>query len=205
MISQHQHQTTAATHSLPLYCTYYTMEEPELPPLPTSHSALPPLTRKRTHTEYEINTSSDPAVFSSDDHQESSASHYSSKRRKEQWKGTWWGDRLRSTSARRKKPFERNYDSGVFMSDETDTSLEDDFLADQQARRETPSARASSPIFESYFLSATKKLAVSPAQTRMVSPSNHQAVAIIQQCLEAGSENVDLSYAISPSYQSAGH
>lgn len=91
------------------------------------------------------------------------------------------------------------------MSDETDTSLEDDFLADQQARQETPSARASSPVFESYFLSATKKQAVWPAQTNVVCPTHHQAVAIIQRCLEAGSENVDLSYATSPSYQSAGH
>lgn len=172
------------------------MEELDLPPLPDARYALLPLSRKRTHSEYEINTSSDPALFSSDDHQDESADHYSSKRQKEQWKGTWWGDRLRSTSARRTRSFKRNYDSGIFMgSDQTDTSLEDEFLADQKASQESDSLRASSPVSESYLPSMIKKLAVLPAQTRLVPTRHYQAVSKIQQCLEAGSENVDLSYA----------
>ena len=173
------------------------MDEPELPPLPRLRSTVPQLTRKRTHTEYETNTSSDPALFSSDDHKEASAEVYASKRRKEKWTGTWWGDRLRHTSTRAKTSFRRNYDSGIFMGSEgTDTSLEDEFLADQQAQGNTATiSHASSPIFDGwgYRLPPPRKILTLPAQTRLVSPSHYQAVAIIQRCLEAGSENVDLS------------
>lgn len=170
------------------------MDEPELPPQPALRSACPPLTRKRTHTEYEINTSSDPALFSSDDYKEASAELYSSKRRKEKWTGTWWGDRLRDTSTRCKRSFRRNYDSGIFMGSEgTDSSLEDELLADQQAREDNAaSPRAFSPI-SGYCLPTTKKAATLPAQTRLVSSTLYQAVATIQRCLEAGSEDVDLS------------
>jgi hypothetical protein len=174
------------------------MDEPELPPLPRVRSTLlPPLTKKRTHAEYETNTSSDPALFSSDDHREDSAEAYTSKRCKEKWTGTWWGDRLRNTSTRAKRSIRRNYDSGIFMgSDGTDTSLEDEFLADQKANGDTEaSSRASSPISAGwgYPLPAPRKIATLPAQTRLVSPGHYQAVAVIQTCLEAGSEDVDLS------------
>lgn len=173
------------------------MDEPELPPLPTTRSELPPLSRKRAHTDYDANTSSDPALFSSDDHKEDSAEVYASKRCKAKWTGTWWGDRLRNTSTRAKRSFGRNYDSGIFMGSEgTDTSLEDEFLADQQANGHTAaSTPAASPVSEGwgYRLPAPKKIAPLPAQTRLMSPAHYEAVAVIQRCLEAGSENVDLS------------
>lgn len=172
------------------------MDEPELPPLPAPRSTLPP--RKRTHTEYDTHTSSDPALFSSDDHKEASADLYVSKRRKAKWTGTWWGGRLETTSSRAaKRSFQRNYDSGIFMGSEgTDTSLEDDFLADQQLKGDAAvTSRSSSPAFVGGgYSSPLKKVAAASVQPRLVSSGHYQAVATIQRCLEAGSENVDLSY-----------
>ncbi len=117
------------------------MDEVELPPLPPSFQASPRrsstyslLSRKRSRTDYEIEpaTSSDPALFSSDE-TAPSAENYSAKRRKDKWSGTWWGERLRGKSAREKRQFKRNYDSGIWMGSEgTDSSLDEDFLNDQR-------------------------------------------------------------------------
>lgn len=84
-------------------------------------------------------------------------------------------------------------------SEGTDTSLEDEFLADQKVKEDTEaSSRASSPIVEhwGHRLPAPRKVATLPAQARLVLPGHEQAVVVIQRCLEAGSENVDLSYVI---------
>lgn len=170
------------------------MDEPDLPPLPSSRSALPPLSRKRTHQDFEINNSSDPALFSSDDHLPA-AEDYSSKRQKKKWEGTWWGDRLRSTTASRKRSFKRNYDSGIFMGSEgTDTSLDDEFLTDQHAPEDTAaSTDALSPKFESNISATINKPFSRPVQICQVSPGVYHARQTIQRCLEEGSENVDLS------------
>src|SRR5256885_16395305 len=115
------------------------MDEIELPPLPSSHasprtSSWSLSSRKRSRSDYETEpaTSSDPALFSSDD-PAPSAEQYSAKRRKERWRGTWWGDRLRDEAAKQKRQFKRNYDSGIWMGSEgTESSLEEEFLSDQR-------------------------------------------------------------------------
>ena len=111
------------------------MDEMELPPTLTDEMprdpSLPPPTRKRSRLAYEPATSSDPALFSSDD-AAPSAEHYSAKRKKDKWRGTWWGDRLESERGREKRQFKRKYDSGIFMGSEgTDSGLEDELLRDQ--------------------------------------------------------------------------
>ena len=117
------------------------MDEVELPPLPPSFQVNPRnrptyalLRRKRSRAVYgtELATSSDPALFSSDD-TTPSAENYSAKRQKDKWRGTWWGERLRGELAREKRQFKRNYDSGIWMGSEgTDSSLDDEFLNDQR-------------------------------------------------------------------------
>ncbi len=175
------------------------MGEPDLPPLPSSRSELPRLSRKRTHQEFEINTSSDPALFSSDDYL-AAAEDYSGKRHKKKWEGTWWGQRLGTTTTRRTstRTFKRNYDSGIFMgSDGTDTSL-DAFLADEAATEENAAKPpcASSPTSESHILSTIQHPLLNPAQPDRDSPGLYQARADIQRCLEEGAENVDLSHVV---------
>src|ERR1700733_10031596 len=105
------------------------MDEVELPPLPASQASprkypLSLLRRKRSRSEYELEpaTSSDPALFSSDE-PAPSAELYSAKRRKDKWRGTWWGERLRAEAAE-KRLFKRSYDSGIWMGSEgTESSL----------------------------------------------------------------------------------
>ena len=121
------------------------MDEMELPPPPAGQMprdpSLPPLTRKRSRLAYEPATSSDPALFSSDE-AAPSAEHYSAKRTKDKWRGTWWGDRLKGESARKKRQFKRNYDSGIFMGSEgTDSSLDDELLRDQSIHTTTSAPR----------------------------------------------------------------
>src|SRR5271155_2636469 len=97
----------------------FNMDQLDLPPLPASQPAL---NRKRTRLDYEPATSSDPAVFSSDE-QAPSAESYSSKRRKDKWTGTWWGAKARDATTNRKRSFRRNFDSGIYMGSEgTDSS-----------------------------------------------------------------------------------
>ena len=90
--------------------------------------------RKRPRLEDDEDTtrftlSSDPALFSSDDHS-SGIENYAAKRRKQQWEGTWWGEG-RDVAPKRKRSFKRNLDSGIFLgSESTDSGLEDEFLAD---------------------------------------------------------------------------
>src|SRR4051794_30610630 len=120
--------TQIATLSFPRFARHTAskqkMDEVELPPLPASQASqrkysLSLLRRKRSRSEYEPEpaTSSDPALFSSDE-PAPSAELYSAKRRKDKWRGTWWGERLRAEVAREKRLFKRSYDSGIWMGSE---------------------------------------------------------------------------------------
>ena len=157
------------------------MEEPELPP-PLTHTTLS-LGRKRTRTEYEPTTSSDPPLFSSDDHAPS-AETYSSKRRKEQKPGTWWS--FKAVPIRRKRSFRRNFDSGIFLgSGETDDSLEEEFLREQRN-----SSEEQKPPF---LVVSTPAEAVDPIEKPKEQSKFDRVTAIIEQCLDLGREDVDLS------------
>jgi hypothetical protein len=192
------------------------MDEVELPPLPTSQASprkysLSPLRRKRSRSEYELEpaTSSDPALFSSDE-PAPSAELYSAKRRKDKWRGTWWGERLRAEAAREKRLFKRSYDSGIWMgSEDTESSLEDEFL-DEQRRNATQ---------DSFLRESGKSphAADTPPERSATAPSRRvtgqrvdrspqfdpqaatdnaylvRARTVVQTCVEAGKEDVDLS------------
>jgi hypothetical protein len=178
------------------------MDELELPPLPSSEA--PPrkysrslLSRKRSRLDYEPEpaTSSDPALFSSDD-PAPSAEHYSAKRRKDKWQGTWWGERLRGEKERVKRQFERNYDSGIWMGSEgTESSLEEEFLNDQ--RKTVTQERF---LHEGVGLQANGD---TPSEADAILRLNPQAAVenaylvrargLVQACVDAGAEDVDLS------------
>jgi hypothetical protein len=192
------------------------MDEVELPPLPASQASphkcpLSFLRRKRSRSDYELEpaTSSDPALFSSDE-PAPSAELYSAKRRKDKWRGTWWGERLRAEAAREKRPFQRNYDSGIWMGSEgTESSLEDEFL-DEQRRNVTQESflrengRSPDEANTSPAPSATapsrrvigQRVEESPHLDPEATADNAYLVgarSVVQACVEAGEEDVDLS------------
>jgi hypothetical protein len=128
--------------------------------------------------------SSDPALFSSDD--DPSVDNYTQERRKKKYKGPWYNQRLASEASgehdprrKTKRPFERQFDSGVFMgSDGTDI---DEESVDKFERERKPI-----PLSPLQFSTA-----------RIVTPlpsAEDLASRLIQQCLEYGNENIDLSY-----------
>lgn len=210
-------------------------EELQLPALPHSTSEpklpRPPFTRlssrKRSTRSNEIqdddvlsssvHTSSDPALFSSDETPD--AENYSGikRRKKKTYAGTWWGDRLsrsrassrslnseKSSHKRGKRKFTRNFDSGIFMnSDDGSTELSSDSsfgheLLEEQRRQQEDKNESTcqlSPVAK--LLSSPGK--ASPNRTRGFRPtvktSNEQmhAVSIIRACLDQGKEDVDLS------------
>jgi Leucine-rich repeat (LRR) protein len=204
--------------------------EPEidLPPVPILQADSPPELpihpnkRKRARLEYDPISSSDPALFSSDDHNPTSE-HYASKRRKQKWRGTWWGDKITSSdlsaSNGGKRTFTRNFDSGVWMgSDATDTSLEIDFLEDSgSGGRQTSTftiplgsrERGGNTIGDDGTISIgdvptisedVNETKIHPSSTRTPASGEERTPPfcaavdqIIDRCLEAGDENVDLS------------
>lgn len=192
------------------------MDEVELPPLPASQASprkysLSLLRRKRSRSEYELEpaTSSDPALFSSDE-PAPSAELYSAKRRKDKWRGTWWGERLRAEAAREKRLFKRSYDSGIWMGSEgTESSLEDEFL-DEQRRNVTQDSflresskspdEADAPLEHSATAPSRRVIGQrvdrSPQPDPQTAPENAYLVGartVVQTCVEAGKEDVDLS------------
>ena len=191
--------------------------EPEidLPPVATSQNDLPSNPhhkRKRPRLEYDLTSSSDPALFSSDDYNPS-AENYESKRRKQKWRGTWWGEKYAScySSATAKREFTRNFDSGVWMgSDGTEASLENEFLEDSRsADRATitlmnPFTRSdrggNDRATDASSLEVVHELKTHQPSTRTLasegarSHPHYTAInSVIDSCLEAGEENVDLS------------
>lgn len=194
--------------------------EIDLPPMPVSQDDPPSepselhSRRKRPRLEYELTTSSEPALFSSDDHAPTAES-YAAERRKNEWAGTWWGEKYTGhdvrTSAQGTRQLTRNLDSGIWMgSDATDTSLADELLEelrpiDKQASALTcPSGGAQkglgrlgndASIVEN--VDEDKIHRDQPQQevpeTQHDSPLYAAVEEIVESCLDAGNENVDLS------------
>ena len=96
---------------------------------------------------------------------------------------------MRGETTREKRQFKRNYDSGIWMGSEgTESSLEDEFLIDQRK----PDAH------ESFLREVTKDTGgvdlpeVSPpAAAENVYLAS--ARVLVQQCVDAGTEDLDLS------------
>lgn len=194
--------------------------EVDLPPIPSSEHESPPdifephHCRKRPRLEYDLTTSSDPALFSSDDHAPT-AENYDTKRRKKKWQGTWWGekvkDRPRGTLNGSKREFRRNFDSGVWMGSEgTDTSLEDEILDELRSNDNRKTNLTLHPVNSEQCLNVLQKDVVPSddasddevpqrhAQETTSKPTrsvllNTAIDQVIDRCLEAGDENVDLS------------
>lgn len=165
------------------------MDEPDLPPIP---ALRPGLIRKRTRSDYEAATSSDPALFSSDEHAPNLDS-YATKRRKEQWKGTWWG--AKTIPVRKKRSFRRNFDSGIFLgSEDTDMSLVEELLDNQQGCQAFANVSSDQ---EPAFNNRGKELdGASPSAPE---PSKFDLVRnIVYKQLEDGLEDVNLSYGARP-------
>jgi len=193
------------------------MDDFELPPPPSScalprKSSLSLQSRKRSRLDYEPEStnSSDPALFSSDD-PAPSVEHYSAKRRKDKWRGTWWSGRLRSAPQRDVRQFKRNYDSGIWMGSEgTESSLEEEFLNDQKHMltekalfQDDGELQANSSALSEPSLSIPGRgivgsdvHAVSRANPQVATENTYlsRARASVQACVDAGAEDVDLSY-----------
>jgi hypothetical protein len=190
------------------------MDEPELPSLPQPARADPRpqrpssflLIRKRTRSDYddEPATSSDPATFSSDETAPGAENYASGKRKKHSFKGSWWDRHPAAqgtrTSQRKKRDFQRNFDSGIFMGSESEDPLssdsftmEDEFLKDQQSSTDKNQDARPSKIWSAESLDTTPR--AKPGR-RNVSPMSkeHQGVCdVVRKCLELGKEDVDLS------------
>ena len=183
--------------------------DPELPPITQAGQSLhkPAFNRKRTWDfDAAITNSSDPAVFSSDDNA-ISLDDYASKRRKNQWKGTWWGERVKRMdgSRRSQREFKRNYDSGIFMGSEgTESSFDDDFFDDFVNKQ--VNGPLQSLVKEKVTSSAGSETGVDPQPGNQATdgsssrdrlyprnPVSERVRTIIHQCLEDGNETADLS------------
>ena len=158
-------------------------EEPTLPTLARNVHVGPFAknpTRKRVR-DSSPQPSSDPPMFSSDD--DPSVERYTQGRRKQQFRGPWYNQQLASDPVyqessepiKHKRPFERQYDSGVWMgSDFTDM---DDSMIEELIGSKPPPASQQSYIPLSQ---RTEQLDLS-------------AQEIIERCLELGKETIDLS------------
>ena len=196
------------------------LELPTAPKLPLGFHRPAHFTRKRTWDKENalINDSSDPAVFSSDDHQAGSLEDYASKKRKKHhWQGTWWGERAQRLSsssgsrqqirtakpARAQRQFRRNYDSGIYMGSEgTESSIDEEFLEDFR-KKEAAIGEENNNHGEHEgvggkigSLAPPQGSASSSQESRTEVHStvySRDAQAIIERCLEDGNETIDLS------------
>ncbi|KAK4946989.1 hypothetical protein LTR10_014131 [Elasticomyces elasticus] len=193
------------------------MDDLDLPPLSqaTIRAARTPprpsflLTRKRTHADYDDDpaTSSDPALFSSDEQAPDAENYGAGIRRKRIYKGSWWDKHPRKHGSRkssRKQELTRNFDSGIFMGNDSSEellssdsfTLEDELLRDQQEHRtrDKSALRIWSPQDQNQDQdpdSTPKRLAPKPAA--IMSKEHEEVFRIIGQCLDMGKEDVDLS------------
>ncbi|KAL5611495.1 hypothetical protein BROUX41_000911 [Berkeleyomyces rouxiae] len=176
-------------------------DEPTLPPLPATNSAFTqtPISnpRKRALQRSECHppsfaTSSDPAIFSSDD--EPSLENYepSSERRKRRLVGSWYEHNVAAPSSSdsifgedlpyqpmrpvARRIFTKNFDSGVFLGSDGMTTDDDSHAMPPPP---LPSARL-------------RRLTV--GMGRQFSEEELQARRIIETCVEKSDEKIDLSH-----------
>lgn len=213
--------------SLPRLSTH-SSEELQLPS--SAPASLQQRSRKRFTRSYDllndddansssVHTSSDPALFSSDETPD--AENYSGikRRKKKTYAGTWWGERLpgvwpkksnsllsRSPSLRNtKRKFTRNFDSGIFMnSDEgstdlsSDSSFGADLFEDQRRSEEvTYPAPPQTPGQKSKlcvsFGSPSSQGPRSAKKPVLVDVREQHVISVIRKCLEDSKEDVDLT------------
>lgn len=183
------------------------MDDIDLPPMPASarKPTQPPhpaqsshLLRKRSRADQDDDfaTSSDPALFSSDEQAPGAENYSIGKRKKKTYQGSWWSHQ-HHVAVGKKRVFKRNYDSGIFMGSETSDEalssdsigLEDEFLRDQQQ-----AMKAKSPLFSSQSVQTTPKAKSYRRPQSTLAPDEHEPVRrIVHQALEVGKEDVDLS------------
>ena len=180
------------------------MEEPGLPPSSQATQLQPRpsflLTRKRTHSDYEDETtaSSDPATFSSDETAPGTENYAPGKRKKRVFKGSWW-DKHPAKSGK-KREFRRNFDSGIFMGSESEEQLssdsftmEDEFLRDQQNATQTRQLTPPPKLWSVQDSEATPRAKLSIRNSVRMSEEHEAVCNIVKRCLELGKEGVDLS------------
>lgn len=165
-----------------------------------------------------IHTSSDPALFSSDETPDAENYSGGKRRKKKTYTGTWWGERFLSTDSRGrrasssassrkvKRKFTRNFDSGIFMnSDEgstdlsSDSSFGADFLEDQRRLGDathynpphTP-VQQKSKLSLSFGSPASQGLRSAKKPT-LVDIREQQVMSVVRKCLEDSKEDVDLT------------
>lgn len=188
--------------------------EVELPPsIPSPSATVKPSlnlnpSRKRSRHDYEV-TSSDPPLFSSDDLPSSSIENYTSQRNKPQYESAWWGSRHQTSDRpiKQKRQFKRNMDSGVFMSDGTESSFsgfEDELQGtighSQNAVRRRfqvedrgAETMAGGKRVELQEIDVEDEDCEEPQGATIESRELTRAGLIIQRCLEDGNEEIDIS------------
>lgn len=178
--------------------------------------------KRRRIQENDPTTSSDAAWFSSDERAPSAEAYTSQRRKKRQWKGTWWGGKeeqtqapVTSTTSTGKRRFTRNLDSGVWMaSDDTQSSFDDnvealdsfsgsrrrspdptsDLEVEDESHRSSPALAISQMDGQSFVSQVDATVSTGPLLEHQQAPFQDERVdEILQTCLEAGSDCVDLS------------
>jgi hypothetical protein len=116
---------------------------------------------------------------------------------------------LRSARGRDVRPFKRNYDSGIWMGSEgTESSLEEEFLNDQKNMLAKENFQDSVELEANSNTPSTPPLAIPgrgvvgheanavPRVNPKATTENtylSRARAVVQACVDAGAEDVDLS------------
>ena len=182
------------------------------PPLPAYEQSTASFLGRKRSRGYDTPTSSDPALFSSDD-LPPSAENYAAKRRKKRYPGTWWGERLAQTPndheagcLTRKKSFRRNFDSGIYMGSESSSfGLENDldvhgdgtgYLSGLNQETAAVQQAAAAENLEDEIAHALRDDDLGPTVDDCQDFFQIRAQQAVQQCLDEGNETVDLSYVL---------
>jgi hypothetical protein len=168
-------------------------EESTLPSLsiriaPTDESRPPK--RVKLHSTSSPPISSDPPFFSSDD--DPSADNYSAShgRQKRRFRGPWYSQRPAEKDDRKaKRTLQRQLDSGIWLgSDSTDGDADAEFSSRIQLPQSTLHDRQ-------FGATRPAKSVLRKSQKTSSQPSPEElAGREIELCLEAGKEDIDLSY-----------
>lgn len=165
-----------------------------------------------------LHTSSDPALFSSDETPDAENYLDTKRRKKKTYAGTWWGERLGSRSRSRglssngssrragKRKFTRNFDSGIFMNSDdgstgcsSDSSFGNDLL-ETQRQEAMKDDGPKTPVRSTAKLGmrATSASPQTPKTPRTVRKIVHHetkeqvVMDIVRKCLDDSKEDVDL-------------
>ena len=172
---------------------------------------------------YSIHTSSDPALFSSDETPDAENYSGGKRRRKKTYAGTWWGEKISrlgpggkasstngSSHRVTKRQFTRNFDSGIFMNSDDGSSSNAEFSSDSSFGNElmheqicqeetTPKAVVAprTPVMGPSRLALTfeniSPLTPRAAKRVRLDPKHELVMSVVRNCLEESKEDVDLS------------